>query len=129
MHIVDSVAVAVSAAGMRRVGLLGTRFSMEEPFWAERMGRHGVEVLVPGQEDRQTVHRIIYEELCLGVFSDASRATYVEIIEKLAAQGADGVVLGCTEIELLVRPSDTRVPVLPSTALHVRSAVDAALLG
>ena len=105
VHIVDSVAVAVSAAGMRRVGLLGTRFSMEEPFWAERMGRHGVEVLVPGQEDRQTVHRIIYEELCLGVFSETSRARYVEIIQRLAAQGAQGVVLGCTEIELLVRPA------------------------
>ena len=129
VHIVDSVAVAVSAAGIRRVGLLGTRFTMEEPFWAERMDGHGIEVLVPGPEDRETVHRSIYEELCLGVFSEASRARYVDIIEKLAAQGADGVVLGCTEIELLVRPADTCVPVFPSTALHVRSAIDAALLG
>ena len=71
VHIVDCVAAAVAAAGMRRVGLLGTRFTMEEPFWAERMGRHGIEVLVPGPEDRETVHRVIYEELCLGVFSDA----------------------------------------------------------
>jgi aspartate racemase len=127
VHIVDSVAASISAAGMRRVGLLGTRFTMEEPFWADRMRRHGIEVVVPGAEDRDTVHRIIYEELCLGVFRDASRASYVEIIDRLAADGADGVVLGCTEIELLVRPGDTRVPVFPSTALHVRSAVDAAL--
>ena len=129
MHIVDSVAVAVSAAGMRRVGLLGTRFTMEEPFWAERMGGHGIEVLVPGPDDRHTVHRSIYQELCRGGFSEASRAKYVEIVERLAAEGAEGVVLGCTEIELLVRPDDTWVPVFPSTALHVRSAVDAALLG
>jgi aspartate racemase len=128
VHIVDSVAAAVSAAGMGRVGLLGTRFTMEEPFWAERMSRHGIEVKVPGPDDRDTVHRIIYEELCLGDFRDASRTTYVEIIERLAAAGAQGVVLGCTEIELLVGPGDTRVPVFPSTALHVRSAVEAALL-
>jgi aspartate racemase len=82
---------------------------------------------VPGAEDRDTVHWIIYDELCLGVFDNASRASYVEIIDRLAADGADGVVLGCTEIELLVRPGDTRVPVFPSTALHVRSAIDAAL--
>ena len=126
VHIVDSVAAAVSAAGMRRVGLLGTRFTMEEPFWAERMGRRGIEVVVPGPDDRDTVHRIIYEELCLGVFRDQSRTTYVEVIERLAAEGAEGVVLGCTEIELLVGPDDTRVPVFPSTALHLRSAIDAA---
>jgi aspartate racemase len=127
VHIVDSVATAVSAAGLRRVGLLGTRFTMEEPFWAERMARHGIDVAVPGPLDRDTVHRIIYAELCLGVFSDASRATYVEIIDRLVRDGAEGVVLGCTEIELLVRPRDTPVAVFPSTALHVRSAVDAAL--
>ena len=129
VHIVDCVALAVAAAGMRRVGLLGTRFTMEEPFWAERMSRHGIEVVVPGPEDREVVHRVIYDELCLGVFSDRSRARYVEIMEKLAGQGAEGVVLGCTEIELLVRPGDTWVPVFPSTAIHVRSAVDVALLG
>ncbi|MEA2901145.1 MAG: amino-acid racemase [Actinomycetota bacterium] len=128
VHIVDSVAAAVSAAGMRRVGLLGTRFTMDEPFWAERMSRHGIKVIVPGPDDRDTVHRIIYEELFLGDFRDASRTTYVEIIERLAAAGAQGVVLGCTEIELLVGPGDTRVPVFPSTALHVRSAIEAALL-
>ncbi len=129
VHIVDSVAAAVSDAGMRQIGLLGTRFTMEEPFWTERIGRHGIEVRVPGREDREIVHRIVYEELCVGVFSEASRVKYVEIVERLAAQGAEGVVLGCTEIELLLRPDDTGVPIFASTALHVRRAVDAALLG
>ena len=128
VHIVDSVAVAVSALGIGRVGLLGTRFTMEESFWADRMRRHGIEVLIPQPEDREIVHRVIYDELCLGLFSEASRARYLEIIEGLAAAGAGGVVLGCTEIELLIRPPDTSVPLFPSTALHVRSAVDAALL-
>ncbi len=127
VHIVDSVAAAVSTAGMARVGLLGTRFTMEESFWADRMRRHGIDVLVPGPEDRETVHRTIYDELCLGVFSEASRGAFVDVVDRLAAQGADGVVLGCTEIELLVRPEDTTVPVFPTTTLHVRSAVDAAL--
>jgi aspartate racemase len=129
VHIVDCVATAVAASGMKRVGLLGTRFTMEEPFWADRMGRHGIEVTVPRAGDRDAVHRIIYDELCLGVFRDESRTTFVEIIEDLTRTGAEGVVLGCTEIELLVRPGDTAVPVFPSTALHVRHAVDLALRG
>lgn len=129
VHIVDSVAAAVLAAGMERVGLLGTRFTMEEPFWVERMARYGVEVLVPGRDDRHTVDRVIYEELCLGVISEGSRASYIEIMERLVAAGAQGVVLGCTEIELLIRPEHTSVPLLPSTTLHVQSAVQAALLG
>jgi aspartate racemase len=127
VHIVDSVAAAVTASGMTRVGLLGTRFTMEEPFWAQRMARHGIDVLVPAPRDRDLVHRTIYDELCMGVFTDESRAGFVEIVEKLAAEGAQGVVLGCTEIELLVGPDDTAVPLFLSTALHVRSALDAAM--
>jgi aspartate racemase len=127
LHIVDSVAAPLVAAGMERVGLLGTRFTMEDPFWADRMGRHGIDVVVPGAADRATVHRTIYEELCRGVFSDDSRAIFLCIIERLIGAGAEGVVLGCTEIELLVRPGDTAHPVFPSTALHVRSAVEAAM--
>ncbi len=83
---------------------------MEESFWADRMRRHGVEILVPGPKDREIVHRVIYDELCLGVFSEASRAKFLEIIERPAAAGAGGVILGGTEIELLVRPDDTSVP-------------------
>ena len=127
VHIVDSVAVAVRALGIARVGLLGTRFTMKGSFWADRMRPHGVEVLVPRPNDRDMVHRIIYDELCLGLFSEESRAKYVEIIERLAAAGGGGVVLGGTEIELLVHPDDTFVPIFPATVLHARSAVDAAL--
>ena len=127
VHIVDSVADAVADAGMRRVGLLGTRFTMQEPFWADRMRTHGIEVLVPGTGDQDEVHRVIYDELCLGVIKPESRATFVAIIDELAADGAEAVVLGCTEIELLVGPGDTDVRVFPSTAVHVRSAVLAAL--
>ena len=127
VHIVDCVADAVVGAGLGTVGLLGTRFTMEEPFWVDRMATRGVEVVVPPPEHRHEVHRIIYEELCLGTVRDASRATYVEVIESLAASGAGGVVLGCTEIELLVGPDDTHVPLFPSTALHVRAAVNLAL--
>ena len=127
VHIVDSVAEAVAGAGMKRLGLLGTRFTMDDPFWADRMAGHGIAVLVPEADDRDVVHRIIYDELCLGVFGDDSRRTFVDLIGRLADVGAEGVVLGCTEIELLVRPGDTDVPVFPSTALHVRSAVQAAL--
>jgi aspartate racemase len=128
VHIVDSMAAAVAAARMRTVGLLGTRFTMEEPFWVDRMREHGIDVVVPGPDDRTVVNRVIYDELCLGVFSESSRATFVEIIEKLADNGAEGVVLGCTEIELLVRPEDTAVPVFPSTAVHVRAAIEAAMV-
>jgi aspartate racemase len=127
VHIVDSVAAAVTAAGLSRVGLLGTRFTMEDPFWADRMAGHGIEVDVPGPEEREAVHRVIYNELCVGVFSEGSRARFVEVIEGLVAGGAEGVVLGCTEIELLVGPDDTAATVFPSTAVHVRDAVDAAL--
>jgi aspartate racemase len=127
LHIVDSVADAVAAAGMRTVGLLGTRFTMEEPFWSERMARHGIDVIVPGPEDREVVHRGIYDELCVGVLSDELRAKFLTVIQRLAAGGAEGVVLGCTEIELLIRAEYTPVPLFATTALHVRSAVDAAL--
>lgn len=127
VHIVDCVATAVRRSGMRTVGLLGTRFTMEEPFWAERMARHGIEVMAPPPDDRAVVHRIIYEELCLGILTEASRASYLAVIDRVVRAGAQGVVLGCTEIELLVRPDDTPVPLFPSTAIHVRSAIDAAL--
>jgi aspartate racemase len=127
VHIVDSVAEAVAASGMRRVGLLGTRFTMEEPFWATRMDRHGIQVVAPEPHDRNAVDRVVYDELCVGELRPESRAAFVEIIARLAGHGVEGVVLGCTEIELLVRPTDTTVPLFPSTALHVRSAVHAAL--
>jgi aspartate racemase len=127
VHIVDSVAEAVADAGCRRVGLLGTRFTMRETFWADRMSAHGIEVVVPQPGDQDEVHRVIYEELCVGIIKPESRASFVGVIERLSGAGAEAVVLGCTEIELLVGPDDTDVRVFPSTALHMRSAVMAAL--
>ncbi len=127
LHIVDVTADAAAAAGLTRVGLLATRFTMEEPFYRDRMAAHGVDVVVPDEPERALVHRVIYEELCRGVFSDASRTEIESVIAGLVDRGAEGVVLGCTEIELLVRPESCPVPVLPTTALHAAAAVAAAL--
>lgn len=127
LHLGDVTATAVRAAGLTRVGLLGTRFTMEQDFYVDRVAGHGVDMLVPPLEDRDTVHRIIYEELVLGVVLDESRAAYRDVIERLVARGAEGIVLGCTEIELLVGAEDSPVPVFPTTQLHVDAALDAAL--
>ncbi len=128
LHIADPTASAVAAAGVRRVGLLGTRFTMEEEFYRERLQRrHGLEVLVPESEDRLEVHRIIYEELCRGIVDDRSRHLYRDIIGRLVARGAEAVILGCTEISLLVGTDDSRVPLFDTTALHARAAADRAL--
>jgi aspartate racemase len=125
LHIVDPTGAALRAAGVRRVGLLGTRFTMELPFWRDRLReRFGIELLVPGSPDRAEVHRIIYEELCRGRIEEASRAAYVTVIERLAAEGTEAVILGCTEIGLLVRPSDSPLPVFDTTVLHSEAAVD-----
>ena len=127
LHIGDSTAEAITAAGLTRVGLLGTRYTMEQPFLVDRLAAAGLEVLVPGRDDRDFVHRVIYEELVQGVVRDDSRRAYQEVIDRLVARGAQGVVLGCTEIELLIGPDDAAVPVFPTTALHVAAAVRAAL--
>ena len=127
LHIVDVTADAVRAAGLTRVALLGTRFTMEQSFVRERLSAGGVEALVPTGEDLETVHRVIYEELVHGVVRESSRAAYVEVIDRLVAAGAEGVVLGCTEIELLVGPDDVDVPVFATTRLHALAAVDLAL--
>jgi aspartate racemase len=129
LHIVDTTADAVRAAGLTRVGLLGTRFTMEQPFYRERMATLGVEAIVPEQDDRDEVHRVIFDELCQGVVRDASREAYRAAIARLVAAGAEGVILGCTEIELLVGPQDSPVPVFPTTRLHVEAALKAAGLG
>lgn len=127
LHIVDVVAAAIRSAGINRVGLLGTAFTMEQPFYRERLALHGVEAIVPNAEDRALVHGAIFDELVHGVISDASRARYVEVMERLTADGAKGVILGCTEIELLVSAADSPAPVFATTALHVAAAVEAAL--
>ncbi len=127
LDLADTTAAAVMAAGAGTVGLLGTAFTMEHAFYRDRLASHGLIVLTPQAEDRAVVHSVIYDELCLGVVSKASRDAYVAIIGRLAGMGAEGVVLGCTEIELLISQADSPVPVFPTTRLHVEAAVDLAL--
>jgi aspartate racemase len=126
LHIGDTTAAAVKDAGVRRVGLLGTGFTMAEPFYADRLRSHGLDVVVPATDDQATVHRIIYDELCLGVIRDESRDAYRQVIRRLVEAGVEGIIYGCTEIELLVGPEDSAVPVFPTTRLHVEAAVDRA---
>ena len=128
LHIADATAAAIVAAGHTRVGLLGTRFTMEEAFYRERLAsRHGLDVLIPAAAERADVNRIIYQELCLGVIREESRARYREVISNLVAAGAQAIILGCTEISLLVSAADASVPLFDTTALHARAAVDFAL--
>ncbi|WP_406197317.1 aspartate/glutamate racemase family protein [Kitasatospora sp. NBC_01560] len=127
LHLADATADAVRAAGLRRVGLLGTAFTMEQDFYRGRLAANGLDVLVPDADGRALVHRVIYEELCLGVVREESRAGYRRVIEELVAAGAEGVILGCTEIELLVGAADSPVPLFPTARLHAEAAVAAAL--
>ncbi|MET8625607.1 aspartate/glutamate racemase family protein [Kitasatospora sp. NPDC004669] len=129
LHLADATAAAVRAAGVRRVGLLGTAFTMEQDFYRGRLASCGLDVLVPEADSRALVHRVIYEELCVGEVREESRAAYRRVIEGLVAAGAEGIVLGCTEIELLIRPEDSPVPVFPTARLHAEAAVAAALDG
>ncbi|MFI1198245.1 aspartate/glutamate racemase family protein [Streptomyces sp. NPDC020883] len=127
LHLADTTAEAVRGSGLRRIGLLGTAFTMEQDFYRGRLAHHGLDVLVPDAAGRETVHRVIYEELCLGIVKEESRAAYVAVIDELIAAGAEGIVLGCTEIELLVRPQDSAVPLFPTTRLHAEAAVTRAV--
>ncbi len=127
IDLLDVTADAVGAAGCRRVGLVGTRYTMEDPFYVERMARLGLEVVVPDDDDRRTVNDVIYGELVLGIVREESRAAYRQVIERLSGRGAEGVILGCTEVELLIGPFDAPVPVFPTTALHAQAAVDFAV--
>ena len=129
LHIVDTAAVAIQRNGLERVGLLGTAFTMEQGFYRERLTRAGLSVIVPGAADRATVHRIIYDELVHGDVRVESREAYRAVIDRLVDDGAEGIVLGCTEIELLVRAEHCPVPVFPTTRLHVEAAVEAAVSG
>jgi aspartate racemase len=127
LHIVDVTATAIHTAGVNTVALLGTRFTMEQPFYRERLADHGVTVLTPSAEDRRVIHRVIYEELVRGDILEESRAAYDAIIQRLVDRGAGGVILGCTEIELLVDPERCPVPAFPTTRLHAQAAVEFAL--
>ena len=127
VHIADATAEVARARGFSRVALLGTIFTMEDDFYTGRLRRHGFEVLVPEAEDRRLVDRVIFDELCRGAFLDGSRSEYVRIIEDLAGRGAEAVILGCTEIGLLVGPDDTDVPTLDTCRIHAEKVVDMAL--
>jgi aspartate racemase len=130
LNIADAAAGPIRAAKMRTVGLLGTRPTMEEDFYKRRLvEKHGLRVLIPEAEDRGAVHRIIFDELCLGVVKPESRTFFLDVIGKLAGRGAEGVILGCTEIELLVRPEDSAVPLFPTARLHAVAAAEYAMGG
>jgi aspartate racemase len=128
LHIADATAEAVKAAGVKTVGLLGTRFTMSEDFYRGRLeDRHGLTVVIPSEAERELVDRVIFHELCLGEILDDSRARYVDVIQHLVNEGAEAVILGCTEISLLVGPSDTSVPLFDTTEIHAEKAVERAL--
>ena len=125
LHIADPTADEIKAAGLRRIGLLGTRFTMEQDFYRDRLQRvHGIDVLIPGEDDREMVHRVIYDELCLGTARDSSRDEFREIINRLVGDGAQAVILGCTEIAMLVGAADSPVPVFDTTSIHARRAAE-----
>ena len=128
VHIADATAQQIKEKGLKKIGLLGTNFTMEEDFYKGRLtDKHGLDIIVPDAEDRQTVHDIIYQELCLGNINDSSREKYKTIIAKLIAKGAEAVILGCTEIPLLVQPEDVDTILLDTTRIHAESAVIHAL--
>jgi aspartate racemase len=127
VHIADTTAVAVRAAGLTTVGLLATGYTMEQDFYVGRLREaHGLDVLVPGEADRRVVHDVIYRELCVGIVDDGSREEYRRIMRSLAGEGAQGILLGCTEIDLLVGQEDSPVPTFDTTRLHAERAVELA---
>jgi aspartate racemase len=127
LHIADATADAARAHGIGAVGLIGTRFTMEQDFYRERLEANGLQVLIPPDAERQVVHDVIYDELCRGRFEEPAREAYRQTIARLAARGAEGVIAGCTEIGLLVRPSDSVVPLFDTTRIHAEEAVELAL--
>ncbi|MBT4090631.1 MAG: aspartate/glutamate racemase family protein [Deltaproteobacteria bacterium] len=128
IHIADATAEEIKRQGLNTVALLGTRFTMEQDFYKGRLAeKHGLKVLTPDDTDMDTIHRIIYKELCLGTILKDSKTEYLRIIEKLIDQGAEGIILGCTEIPLLVKQKDVSVPILDTTQLHAEAAVEFAI--
>ena len=128
LHIADATAEWIKAEGIQNIGLLGTRFTMEQEFYAGRLKeKHGLRVILPSEEDREIVHRVIYEELVLGIVRDESRREYLRIMDDLRAQGAEGVIEGCTEIVMLVQQAHTDIPLFDTTSIHAEAAVEMAL--
>jgi aspartate racemase len=130
LHIADATAEELVREKVQRVGLLGTAFTMEQDFYRGRLADiYGLDVIVPDTPDRQRIHDIIYNELCMGMVTPASKATYLDVVDKLARRGAQAVILGCTEIGMLIRQTDTAVPLYDTTAIHAAKAVEWALSG
>lgn len=128
LHIADATAAQIRDRGFRTVGLLGTRFTMEQDFYRGRLAeQHALNVMIPEEQDRALIHQVIYQELCLGVINPDSKKRYLEIINRLVQKGVEGIILGCTEIELLVQPDDTTVDLFPTTRIHAEAAVKQAL--
>ena len=127
LHIADATAQVLKKEGVTRVGLLGTRFTMEQAFYRERLEAAGIDVLTPDESQRDEVHRVIYEELCQGEIKPDSRHTYLNIVSSLSGRGAQAVILGCTEIGLLISQADTEVPLYDTTEIHAARAVELAL--
>ncbi|SUA44469.1 putative racemase [Neisseria zoodegmatis] len=127
LHVVDATAAAVKAKGLSRVGLLGTHFTMSDGFYSERMAKQGVEIRVPSENEQAEIHRIIFEELCLNKIQAGSKAYYQQVVRRLQEQGAEGVILGCTEIGLLLKENDCPLPLFDSAEIHALAAVDFAL--
>lgn len=128
LHIADPTARLVKASGIQKIGLLGTRFTMEEEFYKGRLAqKHGLDVSIPNAQEREIVHRVIYDELVLGKIDPGSKARYIEIMQRMVREGAEGIILGCTEIGLLVHSEDSRVPLFDTTRIHAEAAVDYAL--
>ncbi len=127
LHMIDATTDAIHQAGLQRVGLIGTRFTMEKPFWAERAAQNGVEVIVPHKEQRDLIHQVIYDELVMGVVREESREAYLAIMKDLIERGAQGIVLGCTEVCMLIEPKHSHVPLFDTSGLHVEMALEWAL--
>jgi aspartate racemase len=128
LHIADATAELIKARGIQKIALLGTRFTMEENFYKGRLvDSYGLDVIIPGSEDMESIHRIIYDELCAGIIQPDSKQKYTDIIRRLAREGAEGIILGCTEIGLLVKQENSPVPLFDTTEIHARAAVKYAL--
>ncbi|MBW2148874.1 MAG: aspartate/glutamate racemase family protein, partial [Deltaproteobacteria bacterium] len=125
LHIADATAEKIKALGLRKVGLLGTRFTMEEDFYRGRLtAKHGLDIIIPDEEGRAAIHRVIYEELCRGLIREASREQCIKVMGDLAARGAEGIILGCTEIGLLIKDGDSPIPLFDTTKIHAVAAVE-----
>ncbi|AEA47817.1 aspartate/glutamate racemase family protein [Archaeoglobus veneficus] len=127
LHIADVTAEKIKEKGLRNVGLLGTKFTMEEDFYKKKLGESGIEVIIPEEDERVVVHSVIYNELCQGIIRQESKERFKEIIGNLVSKGAEGIVLGCTEIPLLIKQEDVDVPVFDTTTIHAKSAVEFAM--